>query len=107
AVGQSWFSASGDSGSNDCPAQVGRKGVDYPASSPYVMGVGGTTPTCPSGSFIPSNPVCSGYGSEAGWSGSGGGDSAYYAKPTWQTGCTVPTGNRHVPDVSLEANPTP
>jgi kumamolisin len=107
ALGQSWFAASGDAGSNDCPAQVGRKGVDYPASSPYVMGVGGTTPTCPAGSFTPSNPVCSGYGSEAGWSGSGGGDSVYYAKPSWQTGCSVPTGNRHVPDVSLEANPTP
>lgn len=107
AIGQSWFAASGDSGSNDCPAQVGRKGVDYPASSPYMMGVGGTHPTCPAGSFIPSNPVCSGYGSESGWSGSGGGDSAYYAKPSWQTGCTVPTGNRHVPDVSLEADTTP
>lgn len=107
ALGQSWFAASGDAGSNDCPAQVGRKGVDYPASSPYMMGVGGTTPTCPAGSFTPSNPVCSGYGSEAGWSGSGGGDSLYYAKPSWQTGCTVPTGNRHVPDISLEANPTP
>ena len=107
AIGQSWFAASGDSGSNDCPAQVGRKGVDYPASSPYVMGVGGTHGTCPAGSFTPSNPVCSGYGSESGWSGSGGGDSVYYAKPSWQTGCTVPTGNRHVPDVSLVADSSP
>ena len=107
AIGQSWFAASGDSGSNDCPAQVGRKGVDYPASSPYVMGVGGTHGTCPAGSFVAANPVCSGYGSETGWSGSGGGDSAYYAKPSWQTGCTVPTGNRHVPDVSLIADSTP
>jgi kumamolisin len=107
ALGQSWFAASGDSGSNDCPAQVGRKGVDYPASSPYIMGVGGTHGTCPAGSFTPTNPVCSGYGSEAGWSGSGGGDSLYYAKPSWQTGCTVPTGNRHVPDVSLVADSSP
>jgi kumamolisin len=104
AVGQSWFAASGDSGSNDCS---GALGVDYPASSPYMMGVGGTHPTCPAGSFIPSVPVCSGYGSETGWTGSGGGNSAYYAKPSWQTGCSVPTGNRHVPDIALEADTTP
>src|SRR5581483_9441469 len=104
SIGQSWFSASGDSGSTDCS---GATGVDYPASTTNVMGVGGTHPTCPSGSFIASNPVCSGYGSETGWSGSGGGDSVYYAKPSWQTGCSVPSGNRHVPDVSLEADTTP
>lgn len=107
AIGQSWFAASGDAGSNDCPAQLGRKGVDYPASSPYMMGVGGTHATCPAGSFTPTNPVCSGYGSEVGWSGSGGGDSVYYAKPSWQAGCTVPTGNRHVPDVSLMSDSSP
>jgi kumamolisin len=107
AVGQSWFAASGDSGSKDCGLRGTQTGVDYPASSPYIMGVGGTHPNCPAGSFTASNPVCSGYGSESGWSGSGGGDSVYYAKPSWQTGCTVPSGNRHVPDVSLEADTTP
>ncbi|HUR63497.1 MAG TPA: S53 family peptidase [Candidatus Thermoplasmatota archaeon] len=104
AIGQSWFAASGDAGSNDCSGAVG---VDYPASSPYVMGVGGTHLTCPAGSFTPTTPVCSGYGSETGWTGSGGGNSAYYAKPSWQTGCSVPTGNRHVPDVALEADTAP
>ncbi len=104
ALGQSWFAASGDSGSLDCN---GATGVDYPASSPYIMASGGTHVTCPAGSFIPSNPVCSGYGSETGWSGSGGGTSVYYAHPAWQTGCGVPAGNRHVPDVSLASDSAP
>jgi subtilase family serine protease len=103
AIGQTWFSASGDSGSKDCNHLTG---VDYPASSPYVLGVGGTHLNC-SGGMTVSQPVCTGYGSESGWSGSGGGNSVYYSKPSWQTGCGVTGTVRMVPDVSLEADTSP
>jgi len=104
AIGQSWFAASGDSGSRDCN---GALGVDHPANSPHVMGVGGTTPVC-SGGLTPSSPACAGYGSESAWSGSGGGVSQVFARPAFQSGCGVPAGTqRLVPDVALEANTSP
>ena len=104
AIGQSWFAASGDSGSRDCNNILG---VDNPANSPHVMGVGGTTPACGSG-LTPSSPGCGGYGSETAWSGSGGGVSQVFARPAFQQGCGVPAGTtRLVPDVALEANTSP
>jgi kumamolisin len=104
AIGQSWFAASGDDGSLDCN---GLLTVDNPANSPHVIGVGGTTPTCSSG-MTPGSPACGGYGSETGWSGSGGGISQVFARPSFQTGCGVPAGTaRLVPDVALESDPSP
>ena len=76
AEGISFYSASGDSGSDDCGD--GTTAVDYPASSPDVAGAGGTT--------------LNGPGSETAWNGSGGGVSAVYS-------------NRNVPDVSADADP--
>ena len=103
AIGQSWFAASGDSGSRDCHSTLS---VDNPASSPHVIGVGGTTPTCSSG-LTPASPACAGYGSETAWSGSGGGISGF-ARPVFQTGCGVPAGTKRlVPDVALEGDPSP
>src|SRR3989442_8229198 len=71
AIGQSWFAASGDSGSRDCSNLLG---VDNPANSPHVMGVGGTTPAC-GGGLTSSSPACAGYGSRSAGGGSraGGG----------------------------------
>lgn len=68
-------------------------GVEYPAASPYVTAVGGTTLTLNG----------NGYGSESVWSGSGSGCSVYESKPTWQkdAGCT----HRTVADVSADADP--
>ena len=104
AIGQSWFAASGDNGSRDCN---GILTVDHPANSPHMIGVGGTTPVCSSG-MTASNPACEGYGSETGWSDSGGGISQMFARPTFQTGCGVPVGSqRLVPDVALEADTSP
>jgi subtilase family serine protease len=67
-------------------------GVEYPAASPYVTAVGGTALTRSGSSFT-----------EAAWTGTGSGCSAYEAKPTWQhdTGCT----RRTVVDVSAVADP--
>jgi len=104
AIGQSWFAASGDSGSRDCNNLLT---VDHPANSPHVVGVGGTTPVC-SGGLAASNPACAGYGSEKGWSGSGGGVSQQFSRPLFQTGCSIPVGSqRLVPDVALESDTSP
>ena len=77
--------SSGDSGA----------GVEWPAVSPYVVGVGGTTLTLDANN----NRV-----SETAWSGSGGGISSYYGMPTFQSGWQT-SGARGVPDVSYLADP--
>lgn len=77
--------ASGDSG----------YGVEYPAASPNVVAVGGTSLT-QTGTTIRD-------GSETVWSGAGAGCSAFEPKPTWQhdAGCS----RRTVADVSAVADP--
>jgi subtilase family serine protease len=71
----------------------GGYGVEYPAASPYVTAVGGTS------LHVNGNT----WASETAWSGSGSGCSAYEPKPSWQkdTGCT----RRTVADVSADADP--
>ena len=77
------------------PAGDAGYGVDYPAASPYVIAVGGTTLT--KDSTAPRGWT------EAAWSGSGSGCSAYEPKPAWQTdtGCS----DRTVNDVAAVADP--
>ncbi|MCQ4079647.1 S53 family peptidase [Streptomyces sp. RB6PN25] len=69
-------------------------GVSWPASSPYVTAVGGTSLSKASNSR--------GW-SETAWSSAGSGCSAYEAKPSWQhdSGCA----KRTVADVSAVADP--
>jgi subtilase family serine protease len=86
--GAIFFASSGDNGA----------GVSWPAASPNVLGVGGTSlELFKSGIFI----------SEAAWSGSGGGISAYEPEPDCQRAYNIPkaTGRRAVPDVSYNADP--
>src|ERR1035437_8008255 len=64
--GVTFVASAGDSG----------EGVEWPAASPYVVGVGGTS--------LYLNPDNSRV-SETVWSGSGGGISAYESAPSWQT----------------------
>ncbi len=99
AQGQTLFTASGDTGSQ-CPALVaengvplGLPGVNYPASSPYAIGTGGTSVL--------------GKGEEIGWYAGGGGTSVLEATPTWQqnAGGSFTGVKRGVPDVSLDADP--
>lgn len=66
-------------------------GVSYPAVCPYASGVGGTT--------LNSNGV------ETAWSGSGGGCSAYIAKPSWESSSVTGCSRRAVADVSADADP--
>jgi N-acetylneuraminic acid mutarotase len=71
-------------------------GVEYPAASPYVTAVGGT-------SLAKDTSTGRGW-TEAAWSGAGSGCSALEAKPSFQTdsGCA----NRAVADVSAVADPS-
>jgi subtilase family serine protease len=72
----------------------GGYGVEFPAASPYVTAVGGTTLSRASNAR--------GW-TETAWSDAGSGCSAYETKPTWQTdtGCA----KRTVADVSADADP--
>ena len=87
AQGQSIYSASGDDGADDNGSSLS---VDYPASDPYVSGVGGTQLSVTSADA---------WKSETAWSDSGGGESVEYATPSFQTSVNS-TGDREVPDVS-------
>ncbi len=69
-------------------------GVEFPASSPHVIAVGGTS--------LRTLANARGW-TETAWSGAGSGCSTVYAKPSWQTdtGCAM----RTVADVSAVADP--
>ncbi len=70
-------------------------GAQYPASSPFVTAVGGTS------LHLSKNGA---YLNETAWSGSGGGMSAFEKRPAYQKGFNRGTG-RAVPDVAMAANP--
>ena len=96
AQGQTFSVSSGDSGSKECGNPQGTAiGASYPASSPYVIAVGGTTLY---------TDISGKYGGEVVWSGGGGSPSLYEPKPSWQTG-VVPGSYRGVPDVAFDADP--
>jgi|SRR5579859_2426840 len=85
AKGVSFTASSGDSG---CGAQ-------YPAASPFVTSVGGTSLTIQSdGTYI----------SESAWSGSGGGTSTFESRPSYQNGFNS-SSQRGIPDVAMVADP--
>ncbi len=74
-------------------------GVQYPAASPYVVAVGGTTLT----------PASNSRGwAETAWSGNQGGCSQYEGKPSWQVALGSQDSacpNRTVMDTAADANP--
>lgn len=84
----SFLASSGDAGA----------GVSYPAASPYVLAVGGTSPE--------TNVAGAHYG-ESAWSYSGGGQSRYEMKPVPQLdfGLRVGVPFRTVPDVAYMGDP--
>lgn len=102
--GQTFAVASGDSGAYQCIANNGRAANgsygtvlsdSYPASSPYVVSVGGTT-------LSTTNTTT--YLSESVWPYGGGGPSTLESKPVWQNGVVSGTA-RGVPDISFDADP--
>ncbi len=87
--GVTYLAASGDVGT----------GAVYPAASPDVIGVGGTS------LYLSANGS---YQSETAWSGSGGGLSVYEREPSFQAQFGIPDdsrGYRGSPDVSFDGNP--
>jgi len=70
----------------------------YPAYNPYVLSVGGTTLN-----LTTSSTGAVSVGSEASWSGSGGGVSLYETRPGYQS--KLPFAKRTIPDVSYDADP--
>ena len=146
--GQSIVAAAGDTGSTACydlgapagtsnglsTAQQEALAVNYPASSAYVTGIGGTEfPSADvassnstyweqsSGSdvvssalsYIPeqvwnddSAAIGNEYGAQYALSSGGGGASVFAARPSWQTGVPGISSGSHrlVPDVSLDSS---
>ena len=107
-MGKTVFVAAGDSGSSD-GASDGANHVDFPASSPYVVGCGGTTLEANvSTDTITSEVVWNETASNEG--ATGGGVSDYFPKPAYQDSVNVPPptvqgGGRGVPDVAGDADP--
>ncbi|WP_054969345.1 S53 family peptidase [Alicyclobacillus ferrooxydans] len=102
AQGQTVFASSGDTGgfstvtpTNGVPAGI--PDVEYPAASPYVVAVGGTT--------LITNSDGS-YNEELAWLAGGGGQSYWESAPYWQNG-VVPTSTvgKGVPDIAMDADP--
>jgi subtilase family serine protease len=111
AQGQAVFAPSGDNGAFDAagtgPGTDTQLAVDFPASDPWVTSIGGTT-------LQTSGLV---YGSESAWSddsdptlptGTGGGLSTLFARPSYQAGPGVSNsdsnGMRQIPDVAADAD---
>lgn len=100
--------AAGDNGSSD-GAGDGKLHVDFPASSPYALGCGGTTLNG-SGSTISSETVWNETSINEG--ATGGGVSAAFTLPTYQSSAKVPVqpqtnfAGRGVPDVAGNADPS-
>ena len=96
SVGVTVFAASGDDGAFGCADS--RTAVIYPASDPYVVGVGGTTVDM---GVIPATETVW----WDGMSGSGGGTSAVFSEPSFQTGVAPGLPGRGVPDISVAGDP--
>lgn len=100
AVGVTVCVAAGDNGSAD-GVNDGQSHVDFPASSPYALGCGGTKLVA-SGNAISSETVWN----ESANSATGGGVSVTFPLPAFQKSASVPKGSgRGVPDVAGDADP--
>ncbi|GAA1574606.1 S53 family peptidase [Dactylosporangium maewongense] len=113
-LGVGVYAASGDTGDNSAVAGANGTSVRFPAASPWVTAVGGTS----TGIGANNKPIFqTGWESAASrlqgstWQrlsppfigGAGGGTSSYFDKPSWQAG--LPGTRRSVPDVAALAGP--
>ncbi len=111
AQGQTFAFATGDSGAWECGATAG-KAQSWPAASPYVMAIGGTTLSTNNGNAWAGETVwsCSSASScqhdSAG--GAGGGPSLTQTASSAQrnSGVLGSSTARGLPDVSFDANPS-
>jgi subtilase family serine protease len=83
-----FFASSGDDGA----------GASWPAVSPNVIAVGGTSLSLTASGI---------FSSEKAWSGSGGGVSSYENEPAYEKSYSIPRagGKRAIPDVAYAADP--
>jgi kumamolisin len=109
-LGMTVCCASGDNGASDEPS-TSIDHVDFPSSSPWVLGVGGTR--------LEADPAAGSISSEVVWNdladgdgATGGGVSRLFPVPDWQAGADVPSNadgsgktGRGVPDVASVADP--
>jgi subtilase family serine protease len=95
--------SSGDSGAADvtcgAPVPLPKRGVQYPASDPLVLAVGGTT--------LVANSTTGSYISETAFNNpkhgaSSGGFSSVFARPSYQDGVPGIGADRGVPDVAAD-----
>ncbi|HUA08919.1 MAG TPA: protease pro-enzyme activation domain-containing protein [Candidatus Acidoferrales bacterium] len=110
------FASSGDDGAWECqdPSTgewLGTACVNYPASDPNVVGVGGVNiPLDQSGNLTGAitawadNTTQGGDGSFGNNVGSGGGVSSVFTPQPWQA-ATTGVAMREIPDISLDADP--
>ncbi|HEY0780329.1 MAG TPA: S53 family peptidase, partial [Gemmatirosa sp.] len=104
--------ASGDDGSTD-EVSDGQAHVDFPASSPYVLGVGGTALVADAArTRITAETVWNGGPRATGDGAGGGGVSSVFPLPAFQAHANVPPSvnpghkpGRGVPDVAANADP--
>jgi subtilase family serine protease len=95
AQGQSFSFSTGDDGAGAC-FTLHTNSACWPATSAYVVAVGGTTLDASTGTGATWN-------NETVWSAAGGDESAVEAKPVWQT--LWSGSNRAAPDISFDADP--
>lgn len=112
-VGITVLAASGDGGSSD-GVNDGLAHVDFPASSRYATGCGGTRLLSPSAKGKKKRSIASEvvWNDQPGGGATGGGVSDVFAPPSWQAGSGVPPSanpgarvGRGVPDVAGNADP--
>jgi kumamolisin len=108
ALGVTVCVASGDGGSSDGVTD-GLAHVDFPASSPYALGCGGTTLQSSGATVITSEVVWNDQPKDG---ATGGGVSDVFPLPSWQADAGVPPSanpgariGRGVPDVCGDADP--
>jgi pseudomonalisin/xanthomonalisin len=127
ALNQTFVFASGDMGEYHCTNKNWTPILDYPAASPYVMAIGGTTLTTANGNTWVAEDIwtCYDYYScrgqndpglaATGSGGSGGGFSVFEKAPRWQiaagvigrsanTAFPVQDPGRGVPDLAFDGN---
>jgi len=86
-AGVTFLASSGDTGGQ----------VIYPAASPFVVSVGGTT--------LPLDSSGNRTSAETAWSSGGGGPSLSELEPAYQVSFGIVASGRATPDVSYDANP--
>ena len=114
ASGVHVFISAGDSGSSTCfhhDKKTKTKSAEYPASSQYVTGVGGTNLALNEDNTIKGEGVWNDQDFPAPYNkkfgAGGGGKSRFLSRPLWQKGTRIKGFRRTTPDVAFFADPFP